>query len=186
MLYKRNTFHTFRVTRPYRLMLAFGNSRLQRYRSMNTSETPRNGVEKNGMADKTWNLNKVNVLTHGSTSICVTSPKSLSHFWELLVISTLWRTITNTGVLKESVTDDRLGNNNEESFTYRQSQGSKDHHPQKVCCPPFKWPFLELNSISCSVQSFQRGCYNQSKISYLQIFMEKILLTSSKDVSRSW
>lgn len=44
---------TLRVTRPYKLILAFGNSLLQRYRSMKTSEIPKKWDEKIGMIDNT-------------------------------------------------------------------------------------------------------------------------------------
>lgn len=66
-------------------------------------------------------------------------------------------TITDTGVLNEQVSKER--------FTYQESQGSKDHHPQKVCCPPFERPFLEQNSIPCSAESIQRGCYQKQSFS---------------------
>lgn len=49
--------------------MAFGNSRLQRYRSMNTSETPRNGVQKNGMNDKTNKVKDPKIIIHKKSAV---------------------------------------------------------------------------------------------------------------------
>lgn len=45
---------TLRVTSPYMLIWAVGNSLLHTYRSMNTNETPKKGVHNIGMADNAW------------------------------------------------------------------------------------------------------------------------------------